>query len=346
MVIVLDMKTQMPVPVLRSPHHLMAAIPFLLGFRPQCSIVLVWIDSGSIALTQRVDWPAAGAHDGLKEWATTVVHAARHVSAQAVVLVGYPDGAEPAVTTPDGAPVAALAAAVADAQFDVLDAIVVLDDSWCVLEAGDGGRLGPPLAFDLRITAEVSDDFMYSGWSFAADRAEVCAEFAAGDQAAAADRSELEALTAERRALSDSQRESWRDDSVRLVLASCERGALLEASPARLASGLTDIRVRDAVLWHLAHELDPQSSLHALRALVRALPEGSRAPSATMAAICAWLAGDGVRASAALEIAIHDEPDYGLAALVATALANGLPPRMWQETMEHLSYEACRHGLR
>jgi len=45
------MSASVPAPVLRSPHHLLAALPFLLGFPPHASLVLVWVDDGCIALT-------------------------------------------------------------------------------------------------------------------------------------------------------------------------------------------------------------------------------------------------------------------------------------------------------
>lgn len=337
------MKPTMPAPVLRSPDHLLAAIPFLLGFRPYSSVVLVWIQSGSIALTQRVDWPKE--QQDLHEWGSAVIRAARHVTAQGVVVVGYPPEHWTGVLSQSAAPLAAIGRQLINGEGQVLDAIIVSEDWWLALDTEFEATTAQARPFDLRITAEVSDDFMYSGWSFVADRAEVCAEFNANGHGPAVALPELDQLAVECAALDPDELELWRDQHVHLLLTSLEAGALHPNTAGRLAVGLHDIRVRDAVLWHLAHDLDANSSLRALRSLVRALPVGRRAPSATVASICAWLAGDGVRASAALDIAVQDEADYGLARLVGTALSNGLPPAMWQETMEQLRYEDCRHGL-
>jgi hypothetical protein len=338
------MNTQIPAPVLRSPHHLLAAIPFLLGFRPDASVVVVWIHSGAIALTQRVDWPSQIAGSELDSWSESVVHAARHVNAQGAVLLGYPSRQAQAESAANAQPLLALCRSMAAHHCEVLDAMVVTEDGWQPIDPESGDHAGEVLPFDLQVTAEVSDDFMFSGWSFAESREEVCAEFSGAQQSPAITIDELEQLAVSAQALDGAALEQWRDEVIQRLLQGLEAGMLADFG-SDLAIGLQDIRVRDSVLWHLAHDLDPATGLLALRALVRNLPAGYRAPAATVASICAWLVGDGVRASAALELAIHDAPDYGLAMLVSTALMNGLPPRTWQETMEQLTYEACRHGL-
>ena len=345
------MRTHIPVPVLRSADHLLAAIPFLLGFRPQASVVVVWIDAGSIALTQRVDWPPACDEDcplddaRLGDWAGAVAHAARHVRAQAAVLICYP--ARHAEVLGEGAgSLAALARSIQAVNVEVLDALVVLDQGWCRLDGGLPVTTEALRPFDLQITAEVSDDFMYAGWSFAADRAQVSGEFAREQQSPSVPSVELDSLLAGVASLDEPSLERWREDRVQQLVDACENGLARSSDSAQLAAGLHDIRVRDALLWHLAQELDPDTGMRLMRRLVRELPEGRRSPAATVAGICAWLAGDGVRANAALELALVDDPEYGLARLVSTALSNGLPPSMWRETMSQLSYADCRFGLR
>lgn len=340
------MKTHIPVPVLRSPDHLLAAIPFLLGFRPSASVVVVWIQAGDITLTQRVDWPAHEAGLDLTHWAQAVVRAARHVTAQGAVLLGYPPETTPAMVADLCGPLASLEEIIDQSETELLDSMLVLEEGWLPMRAESGAAEGQLRPFDLQITAEVSDDFMYSGWSFAMTREEVCAEFASVESAPSS-ANEVEQQLRERFTDVDPAAiEVWRDDVIHRLLNCLESGTVEPVGMALFVTGLRDIRVRDSVLWHLAQQLDPSTSLIALRTVVRVLPPGHRAPPATVAAICAWLLGDGVRASAAVDIALAEEPDYGLAQLVSTALINGLPPRMWRETMEQLTYDACRNGLR
>ncbi len=336
------MTHQIPAPVLRSPHHLVAAVPFLLGFPARSSVVVVWIQSGAITLTQRVDWPSIEVEPNLSSWAADVVRAASHVQAQAAVLLGYP----PEQPVDSAHPLAALGRAIERSDTEVLDLLVVLEDGWQVVHMNGEILTGEACILDPRILAEVSDDFMLSGWSFAASREEVCAEFAPCAGAEVTSDQAFGRLLGEVGTLEPAQRESWRDKAIDQLVHAMAGGCVDPGDIAEFAVSLGDIRVRDCVLWQLAWQLDHQNSFLTLRSLIRGTPEGHRAPAATVTAICAWLMGDGVRASAALDIAIGEDPEYGLAQLVATALANGLPPRMWQETMEQLTYDSCRNGLR
>ncbi|HBJ73767.1 MAG TPA: hypothetical protein DDY88_08730 [Actinobacteria bacterium] len=339
------MTTHIPAPVLRSPDHLLAAIPFLLGFRPAASVVVIWIHSGDITLTQRVDWPEKEAALDLTHWAQAVVRAARHVTAQGAVLVGYPPAPTSALAGDCGGPLVSLGEGIDQTKTELLDSMLVLDDGWLRVLGEPGAGEGQLRPFDLQITADVSDDFLYSGWSFATSREEVCAEFASVESAPSSTHDEEQLLHEHFNDIDPASIEVWREDLIHRLLNCLESGTVEPEGNGLFVTGLRDIRVRDSVLWHLAQQLDPSTSLIALRTVVRALPTGHRAPTATVAAICAWLLGDGVRASAAVDIALSEEPDYGLAQLVSTALVNGLPPRMWRETMEQLTYDACRNGL-
>ena len=42
---------------LTSPHDLLAAIPFLIGYHPQNSLVLVSLKSDAVGMAMRVDLP-------------------------------------------------------------------------------------------------------------------------------------------------------------------------------------------------------------------------------------------------------------------------------------------------
>jgi len=336
------MSASVPAPVLRSPHHLLAALPFLLGFPPHASLVLVWVDDGCIALTQRVDWPTSAGREpcALDAWAQAVVRAARHVPADSAIVVGVPEDLGDPRSAAD--PVRAICAQVQQLGLPVREALLSHEDSFWPLDPDFGDLASPAEVVDAQVAAEVAQDFRLSGWDHAASRDEVCAEFDGdADAQARVSRVGLAAIEHD----SPEQHEQWRESAIALLMDFLHLGGRDARTLAACAIGLRDIRVRDCVLWHLAREQQIGTCLQRLRLLVRALPSGQRAPAATAAAICAWLMGDGVRAGAALEIAARDEPDYGLAQLVGAALANGLPPQAWAQTMGELSYQACRHGL-
>jgi hypothetical protein len=70
------------------------------------------------------------------------------------------------------------------------------------------------------------------------------------------------------------------------------------------------------------------------------------ASAATTLAVCCWVDGDGAAAWVALDRAGLADPDYRLAALVSTALAHGLAPSTWSLMMAGLSAEELLAGVR
>jgi hypothetical protein len=63
--------------------------------------------------------------------------------------------------------------------------------------------------------------------------------------------------------------------------------------------------------------------------LTRRAPDEVRAAPASMLGFASWLRGDGARAWCALDQVPADRP-YSMAAIVASALQNGLHPREWE----------------
>jgi hypothetical protein len=142
--------------------------------------------------------------------------------------------------------------------------------------------------------------------------------------------------------------EDWRDGAIALV-----QEALLTRpleDPGRVSEALVslcDVRVRDTVLWEIAHSADhdPHRAFDRAAGLLRCAPAGAVAPIGTVTALLAWLNGDGVRAVAALERVHEEDPEYALAQLLGRSIAAGLSPKGWREMMRGLSRDACR-GVR
>jgi len=329
--------------VLRSPDHLVAAIPFLLGFLPRSSLVLIWLHAGCITLTQRVDLPADSSMTAtpfpLTAWVQSVVRAARHAEADALLAVAFPDAG---VQANEYEPLMSeLCRCALDREITMVDALVVHEDQWWRLDLWSATFRDAARVLDPQIAAEVREDFVASGWTHADDRCEVADEFTPDTGLQAVVAQQLALLPMPRNA----ERETWRDSMVsRLQQLLTQEQRQTPVDLAALICGLDDIRVRDCILWQLAQCEDLTCAAKVLRSGLVSCPAGMRAPVGTVAAITAWLRGDGVRATSALDLALADDASYGLALLVSAALTNGLPPRMWRETMDQLSYEACRYG--
>jgi hypothetical protein len=319
---------------LRSPDALISAVPYLLGFHPRESLVLVWLHRGRIALTQRVDLPA-GEVDGLAWMAQVFGHSVADVAEELVAVFVTS-------TLPDHGLAEALVSTCDRREISVRDLLRVDDDRWWSLLCGDeeccpaeGRQLLPATS------AEVAAEFTMLGCAPMPDRPALVSSLAQDPEASEA----VAAVGVVRPPTRDRGLERWRDARVAQVLA-----AQLDPGPAaiaRILSGLADVRVRDTVLWELARSdaRELERMLDFLVGIVRAAPPGHVAPVATCLAAVAWLLGDGVRAAASLERAHADDPSYSLAALLQVSLQAGLPPSTWRDAMADLSREDCRFGV-
>ena len=330
---------------LHSPDALVCAIPYLLGFHPRDSAVLVWLGGGRIMLTQRLDLPRRRRE--LAPWQQAAwTHAAADTADEVIAILVCADGYEHVEAIAES-----LLLSARDHGVAVRDLIRHDGHRWRSLLCADQdccpdvGR-----AVDPAVQARVAAEFTLLGRAPLADRAEVAESLGADPEVVAEVAQRIDRIDESDPGRDDAGRDEWRDEAVDALTEH-----LVGASPpdphdpellARLLMSLADIRVRDTLLWELAR-LSPDRLATALdRAigLLRAATAGRVAPVATCVAVVAWLLGDGARATMAIERARTDDPDYTLAALVEASLAAGLPPGAWRDAMGDLTREECRFG--
>lgn len=331
--------------ILRSPAALCCAVPHLLGFHPQDSAVLVWLADGSIQLTQRLDLPAA--HVDLEGWTRAVwAHRGVDVADEVIVVLC----ADPLIDVP-GEGLGALARAVRQqaerSSTAVRDVILLRGDRWRSQLCTDRECCPPEgrqIPEDLRST--VAGHFASDWVQPLPSRADVVASLSQDSDAAAAVAST--GVLRRGRVADPAARERWRENALSNVRAWTASG-LSEATAHRTAHlllALRDVRVRDTLLWHLTRmeSTELRTAQGQLCRLLRQAPAHETAPVATVAGVALWLLGDGVRAAAACDRALADDPHYTLALMLSVALGTGRPPAEWRAAMSTLSLHACRYG--
>ncbi|GAA3747043.1 DUF4192 domain-containing protein [Micromonospora maritima] len=355
--------TERPRLSVRSPGDLVAAVPYLLGFHPADSVVVVAVRGRRVVFAARGDLPEAGADPA---------PAARHLAevvarqdADAATVVGYGPAARVTGT------VDAVGDALDSAGLIVLDALRVTDGRWwsylCAEPAccpADGTPYDP-------VANQVSAAAVFAGQVALPDRAALAAQVAALDgpvrlamrRATARARRRLAALTGVQAA--DAAPEDVAAGgapgsgvgpagatapdglpaeggpvvdvgpgaravraagvaAVRAALRRQRRGERLDDDEvAWLTVLLTHVPVRDHA-WSRTDGRDTDISLWT-DVLRRAEPDLIGAPGSLLA-FAAWRAGHGALAAVALERVLTAHPDHSLAVILDDALRRGLAP--------------------
>jgi len=366
---------------LSGPDALIASVPYLVGFAPARSLVVVWCAGRrqEVALTARVDLPP-------EPMSADVVDAV--VRSMLSPLPGLPADARPFLLTFPDAPADASGPpadgsgrwgglpadgsgrwgglpahhlveegdrALRAAGRAPLDALCVVDDRWWSYlcdDPSDCERCGGEVDPSARL--EVAAMFVAAGRAPVSSREDLVAEVAAGPSAAVR---RMRTLIADTGYTPPRRRRSgllpgpklsvplasvcW--SAMRRIVEQPDGGGAGPDDLARLLVGLQDLRLRDAFVTLVMQ----QESEPATAALVRAVtlaPARFIAPAAGSLAMIRYLHGDGARAWAAVDRCWGDDPQYSLAGLVASAVAAGMPPHGFREVWTSFDPEDLRHG--
>ncbi|WP_329049813.1 DUF4192 domain-containing protein [Amycolatopsis sp. NBC_01488] len=311
---------------LRSPAQLLAALPYLIGFRPANSVVLLGHRGHRLGLVLRGDLPRP--EDRARQALALPPRLALvpHTGVTLVVIGG--GGRSPGGPPPHAGFVELLADVLGECGLPVLHAMWAADIAeaapWaCYTDPDCGGELPDP-------------------------RSTVAAAVATGNGEVAFDsRDELEALLAPRspealarraEALAGMSSLPWPDatcvsDAASVIRAAFERqrrgsGPPTDEEAVLLASAFTVPEIRDVCLGMAAppHTPAAREAERLWLTLVRELPAPERAEPAALLGYTAFMRGDGAFAGMALENALEAKPNHVLAGLLTKVLKRGMPP--------------------
>jgi hypothetical protein len=322
---------------LRTPEDLLAIVPCLLGFHPEDSLVLVCLGEAGESFHARVDLPtdAQDVEDVVAMLSETV---RRHgIASVAVVTFGEDHW---------------LCAAVVGALHDRLErhgarveiAVRATAGAYYLLADGDDGSDSASAGTPYDVSSHpFTVQAVLDGQVVLGSRRELADSLVGTDAEAiaavrrAADRAQRRLDNVRRHPLGPPAPQQGRDHEVaegRWVRERIRRhasdGARMDSDDTgRLLVALESIEVRD-VAWAELTRSTAADHVRLWRDVVLRTPPDLMAPPAGLLGFAAWLAGDGALAWCALDRCREADPDYRLAHLLATALANGIPPTAWR----------------
>lgn len=333
---------------LGGPTELLAAIPFMWGFHPSDSLVVIGLREPPGAdpprlprscFGARCDLPAAGYAPDIETLAGYLVGELTKREADLAIVVAYTNDAALATSV-----VVPVVRELETAGIRVHDAVRADGRRWWSYTC-DNPSCCPPdgTPYDLS-TNRITADAVFAGRRVYANRAELTAMVATRPQTrrtmlTATDRAEnaLAELWADAIMSSGEDPEGAsgtvvtagsavvRDLMRRLV----DRGEPVEDDDAAtLSVYCSNVLVRDAA-WLTMNQRNAHRLVEVWREVTqRAVPPYDVAP-ATLLGFAAWMAGNTALARVAVERALAGDPGYSLARLMAASLTDGVSPRCW-----------------
>jgi len=322
---------------LTSPHDLLAAVPFMVGYHPVDSLVTMALRENKVVMAMRIDFPNGDA-SMVAVSQTIAGHLAREGADEAIIVGYLPPGQN------DLDPLAIVRDVISAQNIIVKESIVVragrFKSSLCRdLECcPPDGTLLPPLS-DSRVTAE---------------------QVAAGNPLPYLDLDEMKRSIAAlpldkelRKAIKAISEIDYDEDDVKMLqrdgAAAIDQlmttfstdGIVLDKDLIALVLvRLLDLQVRDYAMG-MSTEATNEVLWDMWRWLLRTAPRGYVAPVAAIFAIMSYERGDGALAQRALDRAFEDSQKYQMAKLLRRTFAAGWPPAAFTQMRADLHPKIC-----
>ena len=308
---------------LTSPHDLLAAIPFLIGYHPQDSLVLVALKDEAVGMAMRVDMPVGVSAEGYDLLAS---HFLRDGADGAFIVAYVGEGA----VDPENVLINTSAALVR-AGIDIKELLIVSNNRFRSMICSDltccppEGSAVPDLG-----SSRIAAEHVIAGHPMPFENVDGLV------QSIAAVPSSFESVWADEVQAfwvsSDSEeiQELQRDGATAIIDLVGEyregRGAEDRELAARVIGRLSDIQVRDFALGsHTDESADYYWAMW--RDLLRIAPRGFVAPIACLFAAMAYERGEGALAHKGLDRGLGDDDQYSLAHLLRRVFTAGWPPQ-------------------
>ncbi|MBU3643539.1 MAG: DUF4192 domain-containing protein [Candidatus Nanopelagicaceae bacterium] len=306
----------------KTPHDLLAAVPFLIGYHPTDSLVLISVKSDSLEMAMRIDFPKNPPEGSYQLLASHL----KRDNSEGALIVAY----EPADSLAGPEVLHNVADAVASLDIPIRELMLVRNNHWRSLLCSDD-KCCPPEGNQIEefVNSRIAAEQVASGKVLPFSDSEglthsISATILAKDL-------NWNAQVVGFRVDPDANNlnELQRDGAESILLLAdfysqngfCKDYDLM----ARVLGRLSEIQVRDFALG--CHTDQTINSYWAMwRDLLRIAPPKFVAPVASVFASIAYENGEGALAHRALDRAIEDDPEYSLARLLRRVFSSGWPP--------------------
>lgn len=300
-----------------TPDELIAAVPHLMGFRVETSMVVVPVGEG--LPFARVDLPSNAAER--TEMVDSLMGAYGRAGGGDVMLIGFSD--DPSKVDPASRQ---LRESLAVAGVQVRGRLWAGEQRWTDLDTGHGGPRTAEAA------SRVDTEMVLGGRRMPASSREAVARSFTGDPEPVT--RYLPGVAGDMENSTPARERQW---AIGRAEAFLEDGrALTDPQAARMLACLQSVTVRDQMAVRISCESAPTWG-PLWDDLTRRSPDELVAPAATLSALASWCQGDGARAWSALDrIPADQRQSYPLATIVAAALEGGMHPREWDRARSAL----------
>lgn len=329
---------------LTSPHDLLAAIPFLIGYHPTNSLVIVSLKNDCVGMAMRVDYPPSESAHLMDGYEALAFHLVREGAEGALIVSYVPDGRN------DGEEILGnISTVLSRAEIPIRESLLITAGRWRSLLCCDpeccpvGGNELREIASSRIAVEQVAEGrpMPFSDREGMADSISSLSLATDIDFVAAVAKSRIDP---ECDYLQRAQREgalAVLDLASRFIAGSLGRDIAADQKlSATVLGSLSDIQVRDFALG--SHEdLSLEIYWSMWRYLTRIAPSGFIAPVASLLAALSYEKGEGALAQRSLDRALGDDPGYSLAALLRRVFSAGWPPESFAAMRRDLHPKVC-----
>jgi hypothetical protein len=309
-------------PTLTSARDLITAVPFLIGFQPTESIVLISVRESSIGLAMRIDLPSSIDSDAIDLLAH---HFLRDGSDGALLVAYMPEDRD------DGdSMLISIGAGLIRNGIPLRESIVVQSGRYRSIICRDISCC-PPAGTSMPSIeeSEMAAEHVVAGIPMPYSNITELIDSIAADSESLdllwSDEVNTFYISEDAEEIAELRRDGVETmdlllDEFRMGLGASERTLV-----ARMIGRMSDVQVRDYAMGvHSEDTFDLYFTMW--RELLRRAPRGFVAPIACIVAAMAYESGDGALAQKALDRALTDDEQYPLAALLRRVFNAGWPP--------------------